>query len=220
MRRDWMGEHNIRIAAVLVASTLLGCDANSTAPANHRSGQPPSGAVFIHPEEGAVSISGWDSFDDKQRAEFDALRGEARYRDGVERVKRVSERPPLRIAFVDRPLPGDVLAVVRLGQVAPVERYAVVSIVDFDDAVYMQAILQAFAFEMRHEEDRGPVTITITRSGAIEWVSDRSGNSVVMTRGSGQLKDRHRKSRELLGKLSNARPIEVPGFGMGRLVDP
>jgi|GEM_PF-3217257 len=190
-----------------------------TAPMSDKSDPRPAGIANI-PFDGSPSGMRWNGPTPDQKAVAEALRADPRVIELMERHKRVSQREPLAFAIVDRPLPPGVLAVVHLGQVGSLHRYAVVSAAAFDDNVYLSARLNAFVYEMAHEDDNSPVTITIKSDNTVEVSSQKYGNLTQGKNERGAVAGPHRKSGPMLSARMNAPVQDIPGHGPARVVRP
>ena len=169
-----------------------------------------------------VSADGvrWNGPTPEQKAAAEALGSDPRVIELMARNKRVSQRAPLAFAIVDHPLPQGIVAVVRLGQPGALSRYAVVSATAFDDHVYLSARLNAFAYEMAHEDDNSPVTITIHSDKTVEVSSPKYGESTQGKNERGAVADLHRNSGPMLNARMNAPVQDIPGHGPARVVHP
>lgn len=150
--------------------------------------------------------------------ELDAIRSSPEYVEGMQRLRRISARPRLVLAFIEKPLPEDLLAVVYLNQDSTPSRYAVVSRVGFDDQVLMGAELAARGYEMHHEDDASPVRIELHRDGRVAANSAKYGASAFSAVQSANLKERARRSRGLLARIAEAEEQEIAGYGRVRIV--
>lgn len=127
-------------------------------------------------------------------------------------------RPQLAFAVVDEPLADDLIAVVYLSQRSTLARYAVVSRVGFDDAVYLGALGARSAYEMRHEDDSSPVTIRVYRDGRVSATSEKYGPNAFEGSQESQVVGRTRGSSKVLARLSDAQVQPIPGHGLARVV--
>lgn len=179
----------------------------------------PQGIANI-PFDGSPDGVRWSGPTPEQKAAAEALRSDSRVIELMARNKRVSQRAPLAFAIVDHPLPPGIVAVVHLGQPGALSRYAVVSATAFDDNVYLRARLNAFAYEMAHEDDNSPVTITIHSDKTVEVSSQKYGKSTEGKNERGAVADLHRKSGPMLNARMNASVQDIPGYGLARVVHP
>jgi len=160
----------------------------------------------------------WAGVNPARIQELDAIRSNPGYQAGMERMRRIIRRPQLAFAFVDEPLADDLLAVVYLSQRSTLARYAVVSRIGFDDAVYLGALGARSAYEMRHEDDTSPVTIRVYRDGRVSATSEKHGPNAFEGSQESQLIHRTRGSSKVLARMSDAQVQLIPGHGPARVV--
>ncbi len=179
----------------------------------------PQGTANI-PFDGSADGVRWNGPTPEQKAAAEALRSDPRVIELMARHKRVRQRAPLAFAILDHPLPQGIVALAHLAQPGALPRYAVVSATAFDDNVYLSARLNAFAYEMAHEDDNSPVTITIHSDKTVEVSSQKYGNFTQGRNERRAVADLHRKSGPMLSARLNAPVQDIPGHGSARVVHP
>lgn len=107
------------------------------------------------------------------------------------------------------------VAVVHIGHAAPLARYTVVSSTAFDDIVYLNVLENVFSYEMAHEDDDSPVTITIRSDNTVEYDSRKHGKSERIMDSCGATRDLYRQSGPMLKARMNVVSQNIPGPGHG-----
>jgi hypothetical protein len=137
-----------------------------------------------------------------------------------ERHRSVAARGPLAFVFPERPLPENVLAVVRLGAERSLPRYAVLATGRATNSTLSRVVGVAFMYEMRNPTDQGPVTLTLFSDGRLESVSASRGRDIgthVPERESSHAGDSDSDVQELMARAQESTAIEIPGFGRARV---
>jgi hypothetical protein len=135
-----------------------------------------------------------------------------------ERLKQAIARGIPTLAFVDRPLPDDQLAVILLGQeqTGP-SRYIVVERSSFTDDVLNRATGLAIQWQVEHPSDESATVITLYKDGRYDGQSaghPSSGKQDYRRFGP----QREIMSSEILTKAAATDPVDLPNFGAVRLV--
>jgi hypothetical protein len=135
-----------------------------------------------------------------------------------ERLKQTIARGIPTLAFVDRPLPDDQIAIILLGQeqTGP-SRYIVVERSSFTDDVLNRATGLAIYWQGEYPSDESATVITLYKDGRYDGQSaehQRSGKQDYRRFGP----QREVMSSEILTKAAAADPVDLPNFGAVRLV--
>lgn len=174
------------------------------------------------PEKGIDYLDAvpWLRLTPEQRAAAAKLHATPQVAEILARQTRVSQRGQMAFAIVEHPLPTGVVAVVHIGHAAPLARYAVVSSMAFDDIVYLNVLVSALSYEMAHEDDNSPVTITIHSDNSVEYDSQTLGRSARVMNSHGAARDLSRKSGPMLKARMDVASQDIPGHGLARVVRP
>jgi hypothetical protein len=148
----------------------------------------------------------------------EALRSDPQRLAAGKAIKRTIARGIPTLAFIDRPLPDNQIAVILLGQehTGP-SRYIVVERSSFTDEVLNRAIDLAIQWQGEHPSDESATVITLYRDGRYDGRSaehQSSGKQEYRRFGS----QREITSPEILAKAAAADPVNLPKFGPARLV--
>lgn len=141
----------------------------------------------------------------------------------AERTKAAAElaasRPVPALAFTDEPLAPNIVALILLGQPAPLERLIVVARQGFNDAVVDRAMAAARHWEDNHPLDVSAMRATLFEDDSYDSESRDSGREHVqlrmyrITNG-----DEDLMSPELLLQAAVTLPQQVNGVGTVRIV--
>ena len=130
-----------------------------------------------------------------------------RYKELQERQERILARGTLTVALADNSLPPGVVGNAYIGQSGRLARYAVFGAAGFDDDVYGRVMSAALEYEMSHEEDTSPVTLTVHIDGTVEAQSTMHGHSAKLLKYTAHLTDRQRVSAPLLREATQSSPL-------------
>lgn len=145
-----------------------------------------------------------------------AAAGNPKLQQLLARHQAITARGPLALLLVDTPLPPGVLAIVKLGMPAPLTRFFAMSKSSLSDESIDRAEGLAFAYEMQHPDDVGPVTFTMYTDGRVERNSATLGVetgtfNIVGNRGPDV------QTPDILQNAQHAKVYDVPGFGPARV---
>jgi hypothetical protein len=149
-----------------------------------------------------------------------ALRARSPVQQAVARIlEDVSARPEPVFVVSDAPLPGGGVGRVYLGQRITPHRFFLVNAGEFSDEIRRQLRLLAFSWQMRYPDEVGPSIITLFPDG--HWESDSpSGKRNAQLSASGTGGGRPDEYQLILRALEKAKPVELPGIGLVRIVEP
>jgi hypothetical protein len=148
----------------------------------------------------------------------EALRSDPQRLAARTAIKRTIARGVPTLAFIDRPLSDNQIAVILLGQEhrGP-SRYIVVERSSFTDEVLNRAIDLAIQWQGEHPSDESATVITLYKDGRYDGRSaehQSSGKQEYRRVGP----QREIMSPEILAKAAAADPVNLPKFGPVRLV--
>jgi hypothetical protein len=131
----------------------------------------------------------------------------------------VSARPEPVFVVGDAPLPGGGVGRVYLGQRTAPHRFFLVHAREFSDEIRRQLRVLAFSWQVRHPDEVGPSVITLFPDG--HWESDSpSGKRSAQLTAGGTGGGKPDEYQLILRALEKAKPVELPGIGLVRIVEP
>ena len=158
--------------------------------------------------------------DSVRTIEGGAPRAPSPVQEAVARIlEDVSARPEPMFVVSDAPLPGGGVGRVYLGQRIAPHRFFLVHARELSDEIRRQLRLLAFSWQMRFPDEVGPSVITLFPDG--HWESDSpSGKRSAQLTASGTGGGRPDEYQLILRALEKAKPVELPGIGLVRIVEP
>jgi hypothetical protein len=131
----------------------------------------------------------------------------------------VSARPEPVFVVSDAPLPDGGVGRVYLGQRTAPHRFFLVHAREFSDEIRRQLRVLAFSWQVRHPDEVGPSVITLFPDG--HWESDSpSGKRSAQLTAGGTGGGKPDEYQLILRALEKAKPVELPGIGLVRIVEP
>lgn len=80
--------------------------------------------------------------------------------------------------------------------------------------------MNVFAYEMAHEDDTSPVTITIHSDRTIDYDSQKNGKWSQVSKERGAVANQTRRSGPMLQARLSVAAQDIPDHGMARVVRP
>lgn len=134
-------------------------------------------------------------------------------------IEDVRARPEPVFVVSDAPLPDGGVGRVYLGQRTAPHRFFLVHAREFSDELRRQLRVLAFSWQVRHPDEVGPSVITLFPDG--HWESDSpSGKRTAQLTATGTGGGRPDEYQLILRALEKAKPVELPGIGLVRIVEP